>query len=114
MSLDYDTQLLDPIYDIQGLPATFRSRDGDCADLVVLDKTAGVEIPDGPLSLQISRPAACVRVTELTENKLDRSKMKNGRLTFGGVSWNVEATREKPVPGGKGELYLFLQEWSDD
>jgi len=112
--IDFDAQLLDPIYDRIGIAATFLSREGVRAEFKVLDKTAGVEIPDGPIRLQTSRPAACVRVTELIEKNLDPGKMRDGRLTFNGASWNVEATRPKPVPGGKGEVYLFLQERSDD
>ncbi|QDW39010.1 hypothetical protein FFI89_018775 [Bradyrhizobium sp. KBS0727] len=112
--IDYDADLIDPHYEIDGLPAQFLSREGVRADLTVLDKTAGVEIPQGPVMLQTSRPAACVRVRELIENSLDRGKMKDGRLTFNGASWNVESTLPKPVPGGQGELYLILQERSDD
>lgn len=114
MSIDYDALLLDPIYQRIGIAAQFVSLDGARADLIVLDKTAGVELADGPVALHTSRPAACVRVSELINNSLDRSKMKNGRLTFNGGSWNVEATRPKPVPGGQGELYLFLQDRSDE
>ncbi|MBR1150082.1 hypothetical protein [Bradyrhizobium sp. JYMT SZCCT0428] len=111
---DFDAEMLDPIYDGIGVPAEFLSREGARADLTVIDKTSGVEIPEGPVALQSSRPAACVRVSELVAKNLDRGKMKNGRLTFNSASWNVESTRPKPVPGGKGELYLFLQERNDE
>lgn len=114
MSIDYDTLMLDPIYDAQGVAATFLSREGERCDLTVLDKIAGVEISQGPLMVPDKKPAACVRVSELEANGLDRAKMKNGRLTFAGNAWNVEATGVKPKPGSKGELYLYLQERKDD
>ena len=114
MGIDYDALMLDPIYDRQGIAAQFVSREGISADFVILDKTAGVEIAEGPMLLQAARPAACVRVSELVSNDLDPAKMKNGRLTFSGACWNVEATRPKPKPGSKGEMYLFLQERSND
>lgn len=114
MSVDYDALMLDPIYAALGIAAKFLSRDGLQADLIVLDKTSGIEIPQGAVMLQTSKPAACVRVSELIAGDLDRAKMKNGRLTFNGASWNVESTLPKPVPGGQGELVLILQERSDD
>lgn len=112
--IDFDAQLLDPIYERIGIAAEFLSRDGDRFSFVVLDKTEGVEVAQGPVALQTLRPAACVRVTELIQLKLDRGQLKNGRLTFNGASWNVEATRPKPKPGAKGEVYLFLQERDDE
>jgi hypothetical protein len=112
--IDFDAQLLDPIYERIGIAAEFLSREGYRFSFTVLDKTAGVEIAGGAVALQTLRPAACVRVTELIEKKLDRSQLKNGRLTFNGGSWNVEATRPKPKPGARGEVYLLLQERSDD
>lgn len=111
MSVDFDALMLDPIYDLTGVAANFLSRDGARCNLTVIDKTSGVEIP-GSVMVQTSRPAACVRISELVANDLDRGKMKSGRLTFNGASWNVESTLPKPVPGGQGELYLFLQERS--
>jgi hypothetical protein len=112
--IDWDTKLLDPIYERQGFAASFVSRDGARADLVVMDKTAGVEIDQGAVRLQGKQPAACVRVRELEAKGLDPLKMKDGRLTFAGNAWNVESVRPKPKPGAKGELYLFLQERSND
>ncbi len=113
MSIDYDS-LLDEIYDRMGIAADFVS----CADvsvtLKVIDKTEGIEIPQGAMMLQASKPAVCVRVSELIENELSRTLVSGGKLTFNEASWRVEATRPKPKPGSKGELYLLLQEWCDD
>jgi N-acyl-D-aspartate/D-glutamate deacylase len=113
MSIDWDSQLLDPIYDQLGIAAAFVARDGKRADLTVIDKTDGVESISNGLVLQGKRPAACVRVAELATNRLVADDMRNGRLTFAGASWNVESAKPNPVPGGKGELMLFLQERND-
>jgi hypothetical protein len=70
MALDYDALLLDPIYDALGVDAVLDLGTAGTVDLVVLDKTEGVllESPNNGLQLATSKPAACVRVSELTAN----------------------------------------------
>lgn len=113
MSIDYDALLVDPNYAVHGIAATFVSREGVQADLTIIDKTRGVEVPMGPTMMVGTKPAACVRVSELDANGLDREKMANGRLTFNDRAWNVEKAAAKTVPGGKGEVWLYLQERAD-
>lgn len=114
MSIDYDAIMLDPLYElVHGIEATFVSRDHKTADLIVIDKTEGVEGDPSSLALQGPMPAVCVRVSELEAQGLDRADMSGGRLTFAGQSWGVESTKPKPKPGSKGELTLFLQERDD-
>lgn len=112
MSVDYDA-LLDALYDAFGIAAVFLSREGLRTDLVVVDKSEGVEIGGGPILTETKKPAVCVRGSELAAKGLDRGKMRDGRLTFNGASWNVQSTRPKPKPNGGGEFYLLLTERND-
>jgi hypothetical protein len=113
MGLDWDANLLDPIYARMGFAANFVTREREPFDFVVLDKTAGVEIDQGGLKLQAKQPAACVRVSELLAIGLDAGRLRGGRLTFAGNCWAVASVRPKPKPGSKGELFLFLEEPKD-
>jgi hypothetical protein len=112
MALDYDALLLDPIYDALGVDAVLDLGTAGTVELVVLDKTEGVllESPNNGLQLATSKPAACVRVSELNANSLARADLKNLPIAFNGGSWKIVATQPKPVPTGSGELYLILQQ----
>lgn len=105
---DYSA-FLDAIYDGLGIPA--------CLDaaipiaLTIIDKTEGVVIDSTIANAHFgaSKPAACVRVSELDANSIARDDLKGLTLSFGGDDWKIVSTQPKPKPGTKGELYLILQ-----
>src|SRR5690242_2297161 len=112
--IDYEAVLYDPIYSAFGTPASLTTVDGTIAELTVIDKTAGVLIDEGNgLSFATTKPAACVRISELAAADLTRSGIKRAAISFNGSDWEITATQPKPNPSGAGELYLILEEASD-
>lgn len=112
MAIDIDTDLLDPIYDRIGVPATLdMGTAGGEIPLTVIDKRQGVllESANNPLQVATSKPAACVRLSELAANSLTRETLRGLRIAFSGGSWIIKATQPKPK-GATGELYLILQD----
>jgi hypothetical protein len=75
--IDFDAVLLAPIYDELGVEATIDALD---VTLTVLDKTEGVMLAsaNNPLQLGTTKPAACVRVSELVCQG-DRARKPQGR-----------------------------------
>lgn len=112
MTIDYDTILYGPIYSAFGVSASITSIEGIVTDgLTVIDKTEGVMIEEGNgISFATSKPAAVVRMSELTANDLTRAILKNATITFNGGEWKIVATQPKPNPAGAGELYLILED----
>ena len=58
------------------------------------------------------RPAAIVRMRELTDLGLGREDLEDAALELNDKIWRVKASMPKPAPTGEadGELYLFLFE----
>jgi hypothetical protein len=111
MSLDYDALLYDPLYAAFGVAATLDLGTAGQFTLTVIDKTAGVLLDEGHgLSFVTTKPAACVRMSELAENDLTRASVKGAGIAFNNGTWTIVATQPKPNPSGDGELYLILQE----
>lgn len=110
--VDYDA-MLDQIYALQGVDAGFLSRDGRSADLVVMNKLSGVELPGGPVLTGALVPAVMVRGSELKTKSLDPARLRDGRMTFNGACWSVERVVPKPKPNGSGEYIIALQESND-
>lgn len=107
--IDFAGLLLDPIYDALGVCATLYA--SSTVTLTVLDKTEGVllESPNSRLQIGTSKPAACVRLSELACNNIGREDLKDATIHFNGNDWKIVATQAKPLPSGAGELYLILQ-----
>lgn len=107
--IDFAALLLDPVYDTLGVEASLEA--SGTVTLTVLDKTEGVmlESQNGGFQLATSKPAACVRISELTANSLTRADLRDAQITFNGNDWKIVATQPKPLPSGSGELYLILQ-----
>jgi hypothetical protein len=79
----------------------------------VIDRTSGVEVTEGSsIDVKTIRPAAVVRMRELTDLGLAREDLEDAALDLNGKLWRVKATMPKPAPTGEadGELYLFLIE----
>jgi hypothetical protein len=110
--IDFSTLLYAPIYDSFGVPATILCLYGARFDVTVIDKTSGVEVFDGTGSIKTIRPAAVMRVSELTALGLSQRDLEGVSIELSGKIWRVKATMLKPAPTGEagGELYLFLIE----
>ena len=107
--IDSDGLLLDPIYSVQGIAATL-VLGGASLDVTVIDRTAGMEIQQGPLDLPVTRPAAMIRRAELDAAGIAVPDVKGGALTFRGKTWEIANYERKPVPGGSGQVLLILND----
>lgn len=109
--IDYRSLLFDPIYSIQGVPAALLLADGRVIDgVTALDKTAGIDVGGGDVTVQTIAPAACLRVNELTEKGVALDDLLRSRLLMNGNEWKVTSHRPKPAPTGErnGEVFLVL------
>jgi hypothetical protein len=101
--------LYDPIYAEFGVEAELSN--GTLSDTIsAIDKTEGIDIEAGGLSLPTIKPAACVRMAELTAKGFTPSSLHDGSIVLNGNAWTIDNTKPKPGPNGKGsgELYLIL------
>lgn len=104
--------LLTPIYNVLASTTTYILTDASTVDLQTIDKTSGVEVAEGTLEVQTVRPAAIIRMKELTDAGLVPEDLLDAVLSLNGVSWEVKSYYPKPSPNGEadGELYVLLQE----
>lgn len=70
--------------------------------MTAIPKIAGATIdpPGTPFEIQSIRPAADVRVSELTENSITRDDLKGGEIDLAGSTWRIESTLPRPSPDG--------------
>ena len=111
--MDLNALLYAPLYTIFGADAVIRCLYGDAFAISVIDRTSGVEVTEGSgIDVKTIRPAAVLRMRELTDLGLAREDLDDAALDLNGKLWRVKATMPKPAPTGEadGELYLFLIE----
>jgi hypothetical protein len=111
--IDWQAELLDPIYAELGVEAALKSAPGEpIATITALDLTAGIVLDLGGISMGAITPAAAVRVAELAEHGIDAAALKDGTITLNGATWKIKAPHPKPSPAGEaaGEVYLLLEE----
>ena len=111
--MDINALLYAPLYAIFGVDAVIRCLYGDAFAIRVIDRTSGVEVTEGSgIDVKTIRPAAVVRMRELTDLGLAREDLEDAALDLNGKLWRVKAMMPKPAPSGEadGELYLFLIE----
>lgn len=102
------------IYGVLGVEAVLvvPGSDGGTFNITVIDKIAGVELGDG-VTVSSIKPAAAVRMTELSDHELTRENINDGStITFNGKTFDVKSTAPKGSPAGEagGEVYLVLSE----
>lgn len=108
MSIDWDTELLEPLYSEFGKEAV-TDIGSPPATLVVIDKTAGVEIATHDIDQPSISPAACVRVSEMAGKGIAEEDLIDATVTIDGKAWTVTNVHSRPVDGkGTGELMLIL------
>jgi hypothetical protein len=78
----------------------------------VIDKTIGIEIVGDNASEMTIKPAAYIRMSELTANGLARGDLNEGTLTINGKAWRIKAHALRPSPDGEltGEVCVFLMD----
>ena len=111
--MDYTQLLYAPLYDIFGADAVIRCLYSDAFPIRAIDCTSGIEVTEGSgIDVKTIRPAAIVRMRELTDLGLGREDIEDAALELNNKLWRVKATMPKPAPTGEadGELYLFLIE----
>jgi hypothetical protein len=86
--MNYQALLYNPIYLMQGVPATITFRDSSTLDVTVLDKTAALKSANSDIVSTVL-PAACMRVKELLDDQrtvrdLDRAELLSERLRVEG------------------------------
>lgn len=103
--LDLQGLLYTPVYDTWGVPAT-----GLGSTVTVLDRTAGISIPDSRTQIETVRPVALVRAAELAAAGISVDDLVDNQITFNGQTWRIKAYRPVPSPEGEtaGEVMLML------
>jgi|TARA_R110000782_G_scaffold30776_2_gene76353 hypothetical protein len=108
--VDFSSLLLNPIYDLLGVPATLTPFGaGAAVSIVVLDKTAGIDI-SGQMDMMALRPAAIARLADLSALGVAITDVDGGSITFNGSTWRIDMHFKKPTPDGAGELMMFLMD----
>lgn len=107
---DFNSALLDPIYDALGVSARLICSDA-AVDVTVMDKTEGVTIlTGGQFKTEEILPVAAVRLSELTDNGLKYSDISDGQLLMGVDTENAQTWRITSTRHERGEAWLILQE----
>jgi hypothetical protein len=117
LKVDFQTLLYDPNYLIFGVEATITPRDSVTPHSVtVIDKTQGVEVVAGDSDMQTIRPAARVRMQNITAAGLTRAMLRRASFVMNGKNWRIESSQPLASPNGEneGELMLLLVEVQDD
>lgn len=108
------TDSLDEIYADFGVSATLTAGTGTGAtglSVTAIDKTEGLTLTDQN-GLQTIRPAACVRMSELTAAGIAHADLETGSLALPAKTWRIHSHMLRPTPDGelKGEVILFLMD----
>ncbi|HET7375055.1 MAG TPA: hypothetical protein VFK30_00015 [Anaerolineae bacterium] len=118
MTIDWQTQLYDPIYtsDIC-VDATIITTGGD--ELAVRAKnatqTSSYSGPGGIVDFQAFRPSALVRMAQLFNLNPDlviQDDIQGGQMTMDGKTWSIKSYEYVASPAGNssGELRLILKD----
>lgn len=110
--VDYQTQLLDPIYLTLGVPGVITLADDTVVDgLTVIDKTAGVLTGDNAAKVDTLEPGCCIRAAEWYAKGRTFADFEGASVEFNGSRWDIVAYPKRPTPTGAktGEVLLILQ-----
>lgn len=99
--IDWDP-LYDAIYGLMGVSATLAG-----ASITAIDETRGVDVSNDPI-VQTVKPAARVRMSDLTANNLTTADLKDSGLTINGREWRVKSFVELPNKSGDSQVRLIL------
>ncbi len=118
MTIDWQTQFVDPQYTVLGKTARLTPVTTDVPfDVTVIPVPVQAEIAEGGITVWSVRAAADVRVSELTSHNIRREDdLDQAAITFNGMTWTIVATIPRPTPDGEGagEIRLILSDPEDD
>lgn len=77
-----------------------------------IDKTVGVEVFNDSVAGMTIRPAAYLRMSDVTSNGLTRGDLDQGTLTISDKTWRIVSHLLRPNPDGelKGEVCVLLMD----
>lgn len=109
MSIDWDKALYDPLFGIFGVSASLNIG-GAPISVMVIDKTAGVEVGMSEVELPVIAPVAMIRASEMASNDLTEDALLEATITIRGKAWTIKNVAARPGPDGKssGEFMLIL------
>lgn len=115
MSLDYQSLLYDPNYNIFGVDASLQPGTGEAevVGLTVIDKTQGALVQDAMrIGVETVKPACTVRAKEIIAAGLGLQNLAGGTVQFNSKTWRIDGVRPLPSPKGEGdgEFMLILSE----
>jgi len=114
MTIDWQTQFLNPQYLVLGKTATLTPVTTDVPIAVtVIPVPVQTEITESGVTVSSVRSAADVRVSELAALNISREDdLDQAEITFNGKTWTILATLPRPTPDGEsaGEIRLILSE----
>lgn len=108
--INFDEIMYNSVHAIMGRSSILTPKNGHPVEVVVIDKTSGVELFDGGVTNVL--PAASIRAVELSAVGLTRADLSSAALTMNGKLYRVSHTQPKPTPNGEsdGEIMMFLTE----
>lgn len=114
MTINWQTQFLDPQYLVLGKTATLTPVTTDVPiSVTVIPVPVQTEITESGITVLSLKSAADVRVSELAALNISREDdLDQAEITFNGKTWNITATLPRPTPDGEsaGEIRLMLSE----
>ncbi len=123
MELNYAPLLYDPIYSLLGYPARLELENGTEADVIAIDDTSGVSVPEGGrisnFGLESIKPCASIRARELTANQIAPADLIGNIVLHYQLAdektWRIESSRVMPSPQGElaGEVVLILTQTAE-
>jgi len=118
MSIDWETELLQPAFDSLAVDVTYYQESGfPPIELRAIDKTSGVELMERGASIGTVMPAACFLLSELSAAGVDPHEMNGGTLVMNGLNWRIDNKYKRPSPEHSmetvGQLYVALTQIKD-
>lgn len=102
--IDWQVQLYDPAFTTLGTEARLASG----STFTVIDRTAGVNVPDGRTQVDTVRPACDVRAAELAASAITVSDLPEDQITFNGQTWRIKSYIPLPSPAGESDGLVRL------
>ena len=114
--MNWTDELFAGVYEELGVPAelTLDGSGEEPVTVVVLDKTAGMEVEiKGTGTVQV-RPIAILLAAELIEYEIAIDDLNGASISFNGGDWTIISNYPRPSPNGMddGEYLLVLRKAS--
>jgi hypothetical protein len=107
VSIDFDSLLLGPQYEVFGVDAVLTVNQTE-HEIRAIDMTSGIEISAGPLSMPTIRAAAFCKAADLAALELQPNELVDASLLINGTAYTIKNAAPKPGPNGKGTGEIML------